>query len=38
MVYRRGEKLESNWDLPLFSTAEGALFLEEISGVPFAKQ
>jgi len=38
MVYRRGERLESNWDLPLLSSAEGALFLEEVSGVPFEKQ
>ncbi|OYV08107.1 MAG: tRNAHis guanylyltransferase [Methanosaeta sp. ASP1-1] len=33
MVYRKDGKLESDWELPLLSSAEGPAFLEKISGI-----
>jgi tRNA(His) 5'-end guanylyltransferase len=33
MVYRKNGNLESDWDLPLLSSAKGAPFLEGIAGI-----
>ena len=37
MVYRKDGKLESDWQLPLLSSSDGAAFLEKISGIGCSK-
>ena len=37
MVYRKEGKLESDWNLPLYSSVEGSIFLKKIVGINSAK-
>ena len=37
LIYRKEGKLESEWNLPLYSSVEGSMFLEEILGTTTAK-
>jgi len=32
MIYRKEGKLESDWNLPLYSSVEGSIFLNDILG------